>query len=108
MGIDPEVEHRIIGTEPSIVDDSGLRLMLDGVYDDLAPYDLLDSGGFGTRPLMEDARFIAYLRTWGPDRPIVSVCTGALLLGRAGYLTGRRATTHHNAYDALRPFVARS
>jgi transcriptional regulator GlxA family with amidase domain len=105
MGIDREVEHRIIGTEPGIVDDSGLRLTPDGVYEDLAPYDLLYvPGGFGTRPLMEDARFIAYLRTWGPDRPIVSVCTGALLLGRAGYLTGLRATTHHNAYDALRPF----
>jgi transcriptional regulator GlxA family with amidase domain len=105
MGIDPAVTHRIIGTEASIVDDSGLRVTPDGVYEDLAPFDLLYvPGGFGTRTLVEDARFVEYLRTWGAERPVVSVCTGALLLGRAGYLAGKRATTHHNAYDALRPF----
>ena len=104
MGIDTGVSHRIIGTEPSLVDDSGLRVTPDGVYEDLAPYDLLYvPGGFGTRPLMDDARFIEYLKTWGTERPAVSVCTGALLLGRAGYLAGKRATTHHAAYDALRP-----
>jgi cyclohexyl-isocyanide hydratase len=32
------------------------------------------------------------------------VCTGALLIGRAGYLEGMRATTHHRAYDLLRPY----
>lgn len=105
MGIDTSVAHRIIGTETSVVDESGLRMTPDGVYEDLAPYDLLYlPGGHGTRTLMEDARFIAYLRTWGTERPVASVCTGALLLGRAGYLEGMRATTHHNAYDALRPF----
>jgi cyclohexyl-isocyanide hydratase len=104
MGIDAGVCHRIIGTEASIEDDSGLRVTPEGVYEDLAPYDLLYvPGGFGTRPLMDDARFIAYLKTWGGERPAASVCTGALLLGRAGYLAGKRATTHHNAYDALRP-----
>ena len=105
MGIDKAVTHRIIGTEASIVDDSGLRVTPDGVYEDLASFDLLYvPGGFGTRPLMNDARFVDYLKTWGTERPVASVCTGALLLGRAGYLAGRRATTHHNAYDALRPF----
>ena len=88
MGIDKSVTHRIIGTEASIADDSGLSVTPDGVYEDLASYDLLYvPGGFGTRPLMEDARFIEYLKSWGDERPIASVCTGALLLGRAGYLT---------------------
>ena len=105
MGIDPAVTHRIIGTEASIVDDSGLRVTPDGVYEDLAAFDLLYvPGGFGTRVLMEDGRFVEYLKTWGPERPLASVCSGALLLGRAGYLAGKRATTHHNAYDTLRPF----
>jgi cyclohexyl-isocyanide hydratase len=105
MGVDRDVTHRVIGTESSIVDDSGLRVIPDAVYEDLAPYDLLYvPGGFGTRALMEDARCIDYLRGWGTERPVVSVCTGALLLGRAGHLAGKRATTHHNAYDALRPF----
>ncbi len=105
MGIDTSVTHRIIGTEAAIVDDSGLRVTPDGVYEDLASFDLLYvPGGYGTRPLMDDARFIEYLKTWGAERPLASVCTGALLLGRAGYLAGKRATTHHGAYDTLRPF----
>ncbi|HSC93335.1 MAG TPA: DJ-1/PfpI family protein, partial [Burkholderiales bacterium] len=34
----------------------------------------------------------------------VSVCTGALLLGAAGFLQGRRATTHPSAYKELEPY----
>lgn len=104
MDIDPEVTHRIIGTEAEIVDDSGLAMKPDAVYEDLAPFDLLYvPGGVGTRALMLDQRFIEYLQTWGADRPVASVCTGSLLLGQAGYLQDRRATTHHRAYDLLRP-----
>ena len=33
-----------------------------------------------------------------------SVCTGALLLGSAGFLAGKRATTHPNAFDELKPY----
>ena len=105
MGIDPEVTHRIIGTEPEIVDDTGLAMKPDGVYEDLAGFDLLFvPGGVGTRTLMTDQRLIDYLQSWGEDRPLASVCTGALLLGRAGHLKGKRATTHHRAFDLLRPF----
>lgn len=105
MGIDPAVTHRIIGTEAEIVDDTGLVMRPDSVYEDLVAFDLLClPGGFGTRTLMDDARFIEYLKTWGRERPLAAVCTGALLLGRAGYLTGKRATTHYREYDALRPY----
>jgi transcriptional regulator GlxA family with amidase domain len=105
MGIDPGVSVRIIGTEREIVDDSGLVVRPDSVYEDLDTYDLLYvPGGFGTRTLLDDARFIDYLRTWGERRPLASVCTGSLLLGAAGYLKDLRATTHHRALDTLRPF----
>jgi cyclohexyl-isocyanide hydratase len=104
MGIDEGVRVRIIGTEREIVDDSGLVVKVDGVYEDLAGYDLLYvPGGFGTRALVDDARFLAYLSTWGHERPLASVCTGSLLLGAAGYLKDLRATTHHRALDLLRP-----
>jgi transcriptional regulator GlxA family with amidase domain len=105
MGIDPELTHRIIGTEAPVVDDSGLVLKPDSVYEDLREFDLLYvPGGIGTRALVDDARFVAYLRSWPRPKPLASVCTGSLLLGRAGHLAGRRATTHHRAWDLLRPF----
>ena len=104
MSVDPAVTHRMIGTEAEIADETGLVMKPDAVYEDLAPFDLLYvPGGLGTRLLMDDRRFIDYLKTWGVERPLASVCTGALLLGRAGYLRELRATTHHRAYDLLRP-----
>ncbi len=104
MSIDPGVSHRIIGTEPEISDETGLVVKPDSVYADLTPFDLLYvPGGFGTRALVDDARVIDYLKTWGTERPLASVCTGALLIGKAGYLVDRRATTHHRAWDLLRP-----
>ena len=105
MGIDPEVTHRFIGTHSEISDETGIRLSPDGVYDDLSTFDLLYiPGGLGTRRLMDDELCIGYLKKWGNERPIASVCTGALLLGKAGYLRGKGATTHHNAYELLAPY----
>jgi len=105
MGIDAGVSHRIIGTELEIADESGLVMRPDAVYEDLAPFDLLYvPGGFGTRSLLKDPHLISYLKTWGDKRPLASVCTGALLLGAAGYLAGHRATTHHRAVDLLKPY----
>src|SRR5206468_3832555 len=66
MSIDAEVTHRIIGTDAEIVDESGLKLTPDSVYEDLAKFDLLYvAGGLGTVTLMDNRRAIDYLKTWG-------------------------------------------
>src|SRR5213078_2205142 len=57
MSIDAEVTHRIIGTDAEIVDESGLKLTPDSVYEDLAKFDLLYvAGGLGTVTLMDNRR----------------------------------------------------
>ncbi len=61
-------------------------------------------GGFGTRELVQDDEFLAWLRT-GASAKQVSVCTGSLLLGAAGFLTGRAATTHPTAFDSLQRYA---
>jgi len=107
MGIDRGATPRIVGTHATVQDETGLTLIPDGVYEDLKDFDLLVvPGGLGTRRLMHDERLLDYLRGWGRGaraRPVASVCTGALLLGAAGFLKGRRATTHHLAYGELAP-----
>lgn len=104
MGIDPRVTHRIVGTKVALEDETGFAFHPDGVLEELRAFDLLVvPGGLGTRRLMRDEAFLEYLKSWGRSRPIASVCTGSLLLGRAGYLKGRRATGHAGSFDLLEP-----
>lgn len=63
---------------------------------------LVVPGGFGTRPLLYDEETLGWIReTAAKARQVTSVCTGALLLGKAGLLEGRRATTHWASLDLL-------
>jgi transcriptional regulator GlxA family with amidase domain len=63
---------------------------------------LVVPGGYGTRPLLEDAETLDWIRrTAAGARQVTSVCTGSLLLARAGLLEGKRATTHWGALDLL-------
>ncbi len=64
---------------------------------------LLVPGGRGTRALMNDTRVLAWIQAQAQGAELVlSVCTGALLLGKAGLLKGLSATTYHTAFDELR------
>jgi transcriptional regulator GlxA family with amidase domain len=63
---------------------------------------LVVPGGFGTRALLHDEETLGWIRrTAAGARQVTSVCTGALLLGKAGLLQGRRATTHWASLDLL-------
>jgi len=64
-------------------------------------------GGFGTIEAMEDQQLLAQLRRLAKTaRYVTSVCTGALVLGAAGLLKGKRATSHWAWRDALPAFGA--
>jgi putative intracellular protease/amidase len=85
-----------------------LGLVADVSIDDVSSADVLVvPGGIGTRALLgEDAvtewvRAIDATTTW-----TTSVCTGSLVLGAAGLLQGKRATTHWAVLDMLRNFGA--
>jgi transcriptional regulator GlxA family with amidase domain len=68
-----------------------------------APHVLVIPGGIGTRPLLAKPALLEWVRLKTKHAEIVmSVCTGALLLAKAGLLDGLRVTTHHEALDLLR------
>ena len=68
-----------------------------------APDILVIPGGWGTRREMNNTALIDWIKATAPKTEwVLSVCTGALLLAKAGLLDGLKATTHHGALDLLR------
>jgi transcriptional regulator GlxA family with amidase domain len=67
---------------------------------------LLVPGGIGSRQQINNEILIDWIRRTADDAELVlSVCTGALLLGKAGLLNDLAVTTHHVAFDVLRKLV---
>jgi transcriptional regulator GlxA family with amidase domain len=64
---------------------------------------LVVPGGQGTRREIDNVGLVEWIgRAAGDAELVLSVCTGALLLAKAGLLNTLEATTHHIAYDLLR------
>ena len=63
---------------------------------------LIIPGGIGTRKLLENKKILNWLRLHQNVDIIASVCTGSLLLAKAGLLKGKNATTHWGALKLLK------
>src|SRR6201999_2652885 len=98
--------HLVWKTREPVVSSSGLVLTPDVTYESCPPLDVICvPGGSGVTDLLQDEPTIEFVRKQAASaRYVTSVCTGALLLGAAGLLQGRRATTHW-AFTDLLPLV---
>jgi transcriptional regulator GlxA family with amidase domain len=87
-----------------IVAAGGLRVLPDYDLNDCPPLDVLVvPGGWGTRKEINNESLIGWIATRGKEvETLTSVCTGSMLLGRAGLLEGLRATTHWRSLDWMR------
>lgn len=95
----------VIGPEPGHVRSAQAPCVaVDAVYDQAPPADIvLVPGGIGTRRLVEDARFLAWLASWSRQAEIItSVCTGSAVLAAAGLLDGYRATSNKREFSWVR------
>lgn len=92
------------GLKEEITDELGVTLKVNRVNPDLSEYDMLFvPGGLGTRALRYDVEFIHWLKQAKDVKYKISVCTGSLLLGAAGFLHNKKATTHPFSYELLEP-----
>lgn len=82
----------------------GLRVIPDHTFDTCPTLDLLVvPGGWGTRKELANRQLLAWVTERAKQvKTLASVCTGALLLGQAGLLDGRRATTHWQSLEWMR------
>jgi len=98
--------HIVARTREPVPSDGPLTIPPTVTFAECPPLDLLCvPGGFGVAQAMEDEETIAFVRRAGARaRYVTSVCTGAFILGAAGLLQGKRATTHW-AYHHLLPRV---
>ena len=98
-------EVLIIAENPGVVAATGgLKVVPDHTLEDCPPIDVLViPGGWGTRSEMKNDRLIGWISERARQvTTVTSVCTGALLLGKAGLLDGKRATTHWRVLDEMR------
>jgi transcriptional regulator GlxA family with amidase domain len=106
----PGWEVRFVGPEKGMVrtDSGALGLSADYSLDEVTEADLvLVPGGEGNRPLLSDDAVLSWLRRIDAgSKWTTSVCTGSLVLGAAGLLEGKRATSHWLYLEQLREYGA--
>ena len=84
-----------------VVTTGGMRVQPDRTFEIAPRLDVLVvPGGWGTRTQIHNQRLLDWIVGRVPQlQTLTSVCTGAMVLGKAGLLDGRRATTHWRSLD---------
>jgi cyclohexyl-isocyanide hydratase len=100
--------HLIWKDRSVITSATGLTLNPTVTFGECPDLDVLCiPGGGGVNALMQDAAVLDFVRAKAARaRYVTSVCTGSMVLGAAGLLQGRRATTHWFSHDLLACFGA--
>ena len=101
----PSIDVTFIGHQRGEIrsENGFLGITADSTFEDFPQPDILVfPGGVGTRPLVHDERVLDWVRRAHETTIFTtSVCTGSLVLGAAGLLTGLTATTHWACYPEL-------
>lgn len=101
----PDLSWDICGYTENNQDIFGLEIRPSKIKNSLAGYDaIIVPGGIGTRQLQYDQAFVKWLQTAANVTYKISICTGSLLLGAAGFLKDTTATTNYQEYEALKPY----
>ena len=101
----PDLSWEVCALQGSAKDNFGLEILPTKIGESLAGYDaILVPGGHGTRVLQSDNEFLSWIKTAEHVKYKMSVCTGSLILGAAGFLKDKSATTHFTEYETLRSY----
>lgn len=100
--------HLIWKSRDPITAGGGMQILPTTTFAECPSLDIVCvPGGAGMNPLLNDGETLDFLRKQAKSaKYVTSVCTGSLVLGAAGLLQGKRATTHWMSHDMLRAFGA--
>ena len=88
--------HIVAKSMDPVSTDTPLTIPPTATVDTCPPLDILViPGGHGVRQAMNDPVITGFVATQSETcQYLTSVCTGAFILGKAGFLYGKKATTH--------------
>src|SRR5262245_4088485 len=96
----PDLSWDLCAFTNTAADNDGLEIKPAKIQNNLADYDaIIVPGGHGTRKLQVDNDFLNWIRTAEKSQYKISICTGSLLLGAAGFLKDKKATTNFQEYE---------
>jgi transcriptional regulator GlxA family with amidase domain len=106
MGFVKDLDYTVCARKEQIRSFEGVGIVPDTVSSDLSSYDyVMVPGGNGIQELIKDKEFLGWIQTSSDNAILAAVCGGALLIGAAGYLRNKRATTNPMLRGVLKHFA---
>jgi cyclohexyl-isocyanide hydratase len=101
-----DLDYHVCAQNEQIHSFEGIGLLPDSIGGNLSVYDyVILPGGNGIEKMMNDRKFLDWITVDTHSTTLVAVCGGSLLLGAAGMLRDRKATTHPGLRDVLKHFA---
>lgn len=109
MGFVEKLDYSVCAMKPTVRTIEGLHITADQVEGRLGGYDyIFIPGGNGVSALIADMAFMRWIKSAAAHTVMTAVCGGSLVLGAAGFLKEKRATTHPALMQYLARFTEKS
>jgi transcriptional regulator GlxA family with amidase domain len=106
MGFADDFSYDVCAWTKTVRTFEGLDIKPEKTKNNLTGYDFICiPGGNGIAQLIRDAQFLEWISSAAKTSTLAAVCGGSLLLGAAGLLKGRRATTHPAMIEMLKKYT---
>ena len=109
MGFISDLKYDVCSNKNKIVSAEGLEITADKILNNLSEYDfIVVPGGNGVKNIAQDREFIEWIKTARNKSTVTSVCGGSIILGLAGLIKDKKATTHPLLMETLKKFTSRA